>query len=198
MKKMLYNRRGILAIVALLGCVAVAIGAVPFLYPSLPDPEKADQQQLLHWLVLRDLGQESPARQLTLALRLESEFGEGVDWSKFKGKLSLEQIDRLIANIPHVLRPWILEKSVIYEKSPDDRRLASLDQVIATLEVWQGVETLLPPKSETDGNKTELKTILTGEMNRLLAQLPKDQKKTVEKFWGDLKMRWVLKKMGFK
>jgi hypothetical protein len=96
------------------------------------------------------------------------------------------------------LRPWILEKSAGYQKVSEDRRLASLDQIIATLEVWQGVETLMPPSSETGGAETELTTILTGEMKRLLTQLPEEQKKTVEKFWGDLQMRWVMKKMGFK
>ena len=103
MKKPLYKHRGILALLALLVFVAAALGgAIPFFYPCLPDPAKANRQELLQWLIAKDIAKETPATQLALAGRLEIEFGSGVDWAAFQGKLDAPQRKLLLQNIPAV------------------------------------------------------------------------------------------------
>ena len=65
------NRRGILWLLVLVALVAAGIGtAIPFLQPRLPDPAVASRDELLRWLVARDLAKESPQTQSCSALLL--------------------------------------------------------------------------------------------------------------------------------
>jgi hypothetical protein len=81
------NRRGILWLALLATLLAVgAAAAVPFLRSRLPDPAVANRDELLRWLVTRDLAMETPQTRLVLIQRLGQEFHSGVDWDALKRK----------------------------------------------------------------------------------------------------------------
>jgi hypothetical protein len=197
MKKLPLNRRGILALLLLVGCVAAALGgAIPFFYRDLPHPAKASREELLQWLVVKDVAAETPATQSALAGRLEAEFGSGVDWTAFQAEIDEPQRKQLLKNIPCVLRCWMLEKADAYGRLSADCRAAFLDRMIDSLEVWQGAEKLLPP-SAPNGTETakspKLATILMREMERLQEESPASQQKRIGRFWTDVQMRWFLR-----
>jgi hypothetical protein len=198
MKKLLYKRRGILALLALVAVVTAALGgAIPYFYRDLPEPAKANRDELLRWLIVKDLAEEPPATQLALAERLEVEFGSGVDWSEFEGEMDEAQCGRLMKNIPAVLRPWILKKADAYGRLPTDRRAAFLDRLIDKLEVWQGVEKLLPqPSANASEPSPKLAAILTREMERLQKEAPAAQRKQLARLWADLQVRWFLRSIA--
>jgi hypothetical protein len=194
MQKLLYNRRGMLALLALLVFVAAAVGgAIPFFYRELPDPAKANREELLRWLITKDIAKETPATQLALADRLETEFGSGVDWTAYQGKLEEPQRRQLLQNIPSVLRPWILEKADAYGRLSTDRQAAFLDRLIDTLEVWQGIEKLLPQPTTNAKNPPTLATMMMQEIERLQKEAPAAQQKPLGQLWTDVQMRWFLR-----
>jgi hypothetical protein len=200
MKALLHKHRGILALLALLVLVGVALGgAIPFIYRDLPEPAKANRQDLLRWLITKDIAKETPAIQLTLASRLEAEFGSGVDWTAFQGKLNDSQRKQLIENIPSVLRPWMLEKAEVYERLSTDGRRAFLDRMLDTLDVWKGIEKLIPESAANAQNETKspkLATILMQEMEILQREIPDSQKKQVGELWTAIQMRWFLRSLA--
>jgi hypothetical protein len=188
-------RRGIFAFLALVALLVVAIGvAIPFLAQSLPDPAKADRQQLLRWLIAKNLEQETPATRLTLAQRLESEFAAGIDWTAFQSKIQEPQRKQLLNNIPCVLRPWILEKAEAYMKLSEGQRTAFLDRLIDTLESWRGVEKILPQSTQnTQGTEKppKLTAMLLKEMDSLQKEVPTEQQQQLNQLWTAMQARWL-------
>jgi hypothetical protein len=176
---------------------AVAIGgAIPFIPRALPDPSKATRDELLSWLITKDLAKEPAPTQLAIAKRLESEFASGVDWSKFKNHLDEPRCRQLIKNIPCVLRPWILEKADAYGQLAAEGQTAFLDRLIDTLEVWRGVEKLLPKQAENSqdpANSPKLADILMKEMKNLKNESPPAQQKQIDQLWAAMQMRWIMR-----
>jgi hypothetical protein len=197
MKKMLSKRRGILAVLALSMIVASTAGAMfAFSCRGLPEPAKANRQELLRWLIATDLAEQTPETQLTLAERLEAEFGSGIDWAAFQSRLNDAERQQLFRNIPCVLRPWILKKANAYAQMAADQKTAFLDRLLDTLEVWRGVEKLLPQTGASDGvpaKSPKLATILTREIDKLQKDAPLAQQELVGKFWTDVKLHWFLR-----
>ena len=200
MKKQFYKHRGILALLALFLFVAAALGGtIPFFYPCLPDPAKANRQELLRWLITKDMAKETPATQLALAGRLEIEFGAGVDWAAFQGKIDAAQRKLLLQNIPAVLRPWMLAKADAYERLSADCRAAFVERLIDTLEVWRGVEKLLPQtaaNAQEPATSPKLATIMIREMEQLRKEAPAAQQKQIGELWADIQMRWFLRSIA--
>jgi hypothetical protein len=200
MRTILYKHRGILALLAFLVFVAAALGGVISIFNrDLPDPAKANREELLRWLIAKDLAKETPATQLALAKRLEEEFGSGVDWAKYQAKIDEPQRKQLFQNIPCVLRPWILEKAKAYAQLAKDRKAAFLDRLIDTLEVWRGIEKLLPQpvaSAQNPAPSPKLAAMLVQEMDKVQREVPAEQQKQVGKFWADVQMHWFLRSIA--
>lgn len=197
MQKPLLKRRGFLALFAFLLVVTAVIGGtIPFFYRDLPEPAKANRQELLRWLITKDLAKEPPERVLALGERLEAEFASGVDWSKYQSKLDEAQRKQLFQNIPYILRPWIVKKAEAYSQIAKDQKSAFLDRLLDTLEVWRGVEKLLPSSTaagKEPAKSPKLLTILMQEMDKIQKESPDLQQKQVGKFWADVQMQWFLR-----
>ena len=74
MKQVLRRHRGIFATLALVSLVSGGAGSSwYFLTVHLPHPRDASPEQLLRWMVQRELRNESPDVQLALVDRLEAE-----------------------------------------------------------------------------------------------------------------------------
>ncbi len=142
------RRRGVLRVLVALVVFAAAVGgSAALLWPRLPDPAVANREQLLRWLVTRDLGKESPETRAVLARRLEEEFGEGTDWRAAAAGLSDEQRQRAWENILLLLEPWFSEKVDGYYALGAGDRSAYLDRFLDTLTAWKGIEALRPAAS---------------------------------------------------
>ncbi|MEE9603559.1 MAG: hypothetical protein V3V75_09655, partial [Thermoguttaceae bacterium] len=98
------TRRSIPLILILVATAALTAGF--FYQPSLPHPRDADREQLVRWLVLRDLRGESGELRLALIQRLEQEFSAEVDWDSMSDRLTQSQQQRLRDNLVLLLRPW--------------------------------------------------------------------------------------------
>lgn len=130
--------RWVTHILVISAVVLVAVGAVWYQQTRLPHPSEADSEQLLRWMVLRDLREEPAELRCVLACRLEEEFGgKAVDWDGVSERLSNSSRGRASENFLTLLRPWLSHKLAEYEGLAPKDRLGHLDRVLdirATLE----------------------------------------------------------------
>jgi len=122
--------------------ILVVVAAIYVLNPPLPKPAEADREEIVRWLVTRDLGRESSETRQILARRLEEEFGSGVDWESTKTQLSESQRNQLWENVVLLLEPWLLDKTQHYSQLPATERTAFLDELLDTVAIWRNIETL--------------------------------------------------------
>ncbi|MEA1951881.1 MAG: hypothetical protein U9N87_10880, partial [Planctomycetota bacterium] len=112
------------------GLLLTIVVGLAWVYNSrLPDPEHAGCDELVRWMVTRDLRQESAHTRKVLALRLESEFVD-VDWQGLDGRMSVEHRRRLWANLPLLLKPWFMNKLDDYNNRDAAERQACIDALI--------------------------------------------------------------------
>ena len=172
------------------------MGALRWLRPSLPRPEVADRDQLIGWLVTRDLAEEPLQTRQALARRLEEEFRGQVDWEATGRKLSLAQRRRLWENLPALLEPWLLEKVDGYFGRSEQERPAYVDQVLDTIGQWRGVDSLRPETAEEDqagGGSPRLMTMLYRRIDLIAEGADPEGRKRVGRFLTAVQGRWFLR-----
>ena len=145
------NRRFLLLTLLLAASAILTAGLVP--RTDLPHPKDASREQLVHWLVLRDLRGEPEELRLVLVRRLEEEFGEGVDWKGLSGQLSQSQQQRIRENLIVLLRPWFMDKVDGYFSRSGEDRMAYMDRLLDTIVAWRGVDDLPAGGQEGDGGE---------------------------------------------
>jgi hypothetical protein len=187
--------RGILTVLAAAALLAVAaVVAYGLLWPRLPDPRVADREGLFRWLVLRDLSEESLETQQILAERLEGELQAGLDCRSTTGRLDDAQRQRLWNNILVLLEPWFIGKVDTYYTLPGAERAAYLDQFIAAVSAWQGVDALRPPQADPPqpgpGNGGLIGLLLT-RIDQWKAGADGQQKDRIHKFVAATETRWL-------
>jgi hypothetical protein len=189
------NRRGILWLLLLVSLSAAGIGAVLLLRPSLPDPAVADRDELLRWLVTRDLAKESPETRLTLVRRLEGEFRRGVDWEALKRKSTEAQRRRLWNNIPLLFGPWLTDKASIYSRLPSAQRPKFIDDVLDSLLAWRGVDRLQVRK---DGNAAQggmegLLSVFFAQVEECSRNAEPQQRDHIAQFVAAVQLRFLMR-----
>lgn len=150
--------RGVLNMVVFLvpGLIgAVLLGAVPMWHYGLPHPDHSDREELLRWLVTRDLANESESVQRALLTRIEAEFRGEADWGGVSGRMEPEHRAQLRENVPVLLRCWFKQRSDEFHRLPADKRLAYLDDVMATLALFGGVGQLCETPEPTSSSQNE-------------------------------------------
>lgn len=144
-RRFVHGPRGMLnlAVFLLPAVIGVTLlGAAPLWHYRLPSPEDSDRDQLLRWLVTRDLGQESAAVRGALIERIEEEFRQEFDWNAVSGRMEVEHRRQLAENVPVLLRTWLAEKGREFSKVPAEARLAYLDDLLETIRLLGGVSKL--------------------------------------------------------
>jgi hypothetical protein len=144
------NRRSTLLIVILVATAAVTAGVI--WVTALPHPRDASRDQLVHWLVLRDLRTEPAELRLALVRRLEEEFGENVDWDGVSEQLTQSQQQRVRDNLIVLLRPWFMDKLDGYLSLSMSEKVPYVDKLLDTITAWRGVDTL-QAGAGTDGKQ---------------------------------------------
>ena len=188
------NRRGILWLALLATLLAVGVAAaMPFFRSRLPDPAVANRDELLRWLVTRDLAEETPQTRLLLIQRLQQEFHSGVDWDALKRKTNEAQRKRLWSNIPLLLGPWISDNASAYSQLPQAKRLQFIDNVIDSLMTWRGAERLQMPK---DGDAAQsgsgsLMSVLLDQVEECKRKAEPQERKHISQFLAALQFRFL-------
>jgi hypothetical protein len=150
------RRRLILWLLLLAALIATGIGAtVPFLVPRLPSPELANRDELLRWIVARDLAKESPETCLALIRRLEEEYRDGIDWDAVDGKITDAQREQLWKNIPLLFGQWLSDKAAIYARLSNVERPGFMDRILKTLLSWQGADRLQAKQAGNDSTQPQ-------------------------------------------
>jgi hypothetical protein len=192
---MVRNHRGSLAIIVAAALLMAGVAAAIVVWHNrLPDPATADRDGLFRWLITRDLSQESPETQLTLARRLEEECRDGLDCRSAAASLTDEQRTRLWSNVLVLLKPWFLEKVEQYSALAAAERQAYVDEFLASVASWQGVEAFCPPQekaSAESGKSGGLIGILLGSVKQWEAAAASPQKEQMTEFLTAVKGRYL-------
>lgn len=147
-----------IAIVLVVGLVltACAVGvAWCFSLLHLPSPSLANREQLLQWLVLRELSEYPPAIRRDLARALDREYGHGPDWS------ALDSLDeatrrRLWDNFGLLVEPWLTDYWRQYQALPAVDRSAFLEKLIGKIRAWQRADGQSSPAARLIAEKAEV------------------------------------------
>jgi hypothetical protein len=170
--------------------MVVAAAAAAFWPDGLPDPRRADRDELIRWMVTRDLSTEPVALRTALAERIEREFSEGIDWHEADERLGDRHRRRLLANIPLLIDPWLRAKADCFARSAPEEQLAMLDRTVATLRRWQRAEVLVDASPPSDGSGDMYNRVMA-ELDHSLEHASPDERARVERFLAHLKARWV-------
>jgi hypothetical protein len=184
-------------LLSLTALLAAGIGAaVPFLASSgLPDPAVANREELLRWLITRDLAKESAKTRLALVQRLEEEFRRGVDWEALRGKTTEAQRKQLWHNIPLLLGPWLCEKASIFSRLPAAKRMPFLDESIDAILAWQGVDRLRQDSDAPAGKSPGLLSVLLDQVEKCKRDVEPQQRDRISQFLTALQVRMLTKQL---
>ncbi len=131
------RHRGILAVLSVVVlAMIVSLIAWRLWAGHLPDPQQADTQGLMRWLVLAELADEPWDRQLVLVDRLEEELNKGGDLTGDAGSLSKQYQDRLQRNTQLLKRVWFQSRVDRYGSCSEAERFDFLTAQIQTVMVW--------------------------------------------------------------
>ncbi|MFT5523559.1 MAG: hypothetical protein ACI9HK_001507 [Pirellulaceae bacterium] len=137
------KHRGLLSMAALLS-VAIVGGIVGWAMwsTSLPHPTAASREQIMQWLVLRELPAEPEEISVALVDRIQAEIGTGIDTAG-STELSTAYKQQLSANIDHLEEVWFRTRCRQYEELPRDNRLAFIIEQIDFLLLWSELDSEL-------------------------------------------------------
>ena len=186
-----------LALAAALGVTVTA--AVQIYCYRLPDPASADREDLIRWLVTRDLCNESINTQRTLASRLEEEFSQDIDWEATAGQLDSAQRERLWRNVLVLLEPWFDDKVDAYYALPPAERPAYVDRLLTTIGVWSNIESLRAD-SAADGKPKQassgLLTVLSRKTEQWKQRAEPERRKQMAQFILAVQCRWLARRIS--
>jgi hypothetical protein len=192
--------RGKLIILISAVLLAATIGALIILSQyDLPNPACANRQELLAWLAYKDLSQQSWQNRLILANRLEQECSQGLDWKSVGAFLDKTQQNRILGNIPLLLRPWFIEKARSYGNLTAEKRQDYIDRLIDIITVWTGIEKLLPDRLNVlhgEKKSSRLSNLLYSEIDRIVEESDSPEREQISELWNALKLRWLYRMLG--
>lgn len=192
---MLYTKRGIFRLTALLTTgfiLAVVVGSVWLYSCQLPSPESANREELLEWLVTRDLSDESPHTRSVLARRLDSEF-VNVDWENLNGRMTSEYRRRLWQNLPLLLDPWFLDKLESYYKQEESQRPVYIDSIIDRISDLSGINSL--QESGLKGESPNLVKLFLERVAAIKSQAEGERRERIEQFVNCIQTRWLCRNL---
>jgi hypothetical protein len=188
-----YTKRGIFRLTAFLTTgifLAVVAGSIWVYSSQLPTPENADREELLQWLVTRDLSGESAHTRAVLARRLGSEF-VNVDWGGLNGRMTGEYRRRLWQNLPLLLEPWFLDKLAAYNGRAESQRPAYIDGIIDRMVDLSGIDCLR--ESGASGNAPGLMQLFLERVEIIKKQSPAEKRQQIGDFTAAIQTRWLLR-----
>ena len=174
------KRNAIIGAVVLLGLIGTALGVVYIKFVNLPHPKEASHNQLMYWVVMRDLKDHNNEIQLALVDRFAAE--AKVIFSKSTSdstQLSKQMSDCLLSNIELLKRAWFVSRIDAYCKiESNEVKEAYLDKQIKLLDdfgniAFENARVLYPEK--TDENLTTISDELFADIDMWLNETPPEK-----------------------
>lgn len=162
--------------------------------PPLPDPAVADRDQLVRWLVLRDLSQESPETRRVLVERLEAEFRGAPNWSQVADRLNESQREVLWNNLVLLLEPWFLEKADRYSQLAVADRPPYVDQFLDRVAQWRRADAIRYGPGQDGAQRAGLAQSLLDQVEQWKQRADPTQRARIDEFLRDVELRWIMRK----
>ncbi|HYW78916.1 MAG TPA: hypothetical protein VE890_05030 [Thermoguttaceae bacterium] len=218
--------RKILILLITVALLAVGVAAsIAMLYPRLPDPQVADREGLLRWLVTRDLRGEPIDTRRALARRFEEEFCKACDtaasdastsdagtsdagtsdaaaapdWESLAEQLDASQRQQFWENLTVVLEPWFLDKTDGYCEVSETERTAYLDRLIDMIAVMDGIDAIRPNSDESADHAEDggLYALLLEQTQQWKQKAEPSRQERIDRLLIDMQKRYILRTLGF-
>ncbi len=180
-----------------LGAIALVASGYWAWKLRLPDPETADREGLVRWLVLRDLRGESPHLRATLLRRFQEETPEDVDPASIRSRLNGSRQERLWGNILVLAETWYSGRLDAYLAASPQDRPGCLDETIAEVTRWKMLASLQPDEG-TDQTPPELRLLkmFAQQVAIWKEKASPQRRKQMTEFDAALRGRWMLHTLG--
>jgi hypothetical protein len=191
--------RSAAVLTACLGAIALLATAYWASEFRLSDPATADRAELLRWLVVRDLGTETPEIRSTLLRRLQEEAEGDLDPAALRTQLDASQHHRVWANILVLIETWYADKVDRYLVTPAAERPTCLDQTIAEVQAWKNLTSLQPAQDSTQEDtpsEVALLELFAKQVTIWKERASPQRRREIAEFDVALRGRWVLHALG--
>ena len=166
-----------IGVVVLAGLIGTALGVVYLKFVNLPHPNEASHNQLMYWVVMRDLNDHDREIQLALVNRFAAEAKEIFSKSTTGSpQLSDAMSTRLLANIELLKKVWFNDRIDQYCRiESNDVKEAYLEKQIKLLDefgniAYENAKILYPEKA--DENLTTISDELFADIDQWLNETP--------------------------
>lgn len=148
------QHRGFLSIAAAIILTGVtAAGAGVYWLRQKPDPQTAQRDQLLRYLVWNDVERESQDMQLALVDRFEREIRAGLPTGQAAG-LSERYARRLAHNVNVLKRQWFRSRVGQYAATSAEEQATLMDRQIELVMAWSRVQASFNDGDTPSGSTT--------------------------------------------
>jgi len=184
--------------VAVVAMLSAAAGAgLLLVFPPLPDPSVATRQQLFHWLVLRDLSQESAETRQKIFLRLDAEFEKAGDMDSVIGNLEESRRQMLWHNVTLLMDPWLMGKVQQYSQLPASQRVDYIDHFLDRAELWNQVAAACLTKDSGPGSNgsTSASKLIMEKIQQCSNRAGPEQCPQIAAFMAAAQVRWLWRQL---
>ena len=171
--------------------IAAAVMAVVLFFAWyaawLPQPERATRTQLLRWVVLRDLHDESPEVRAALIDRLIDEFRTlddfGADATSGASALHERHRQRLVRNVALLEQEWFASGCRRFANEPE-RRGDIVAEAVTVAERWSAFGVAL-------GGIAEKQVDVGEEIRKLVEAMPVEEREDAKRFVTAGVVEWL-------
>jgi len=176
---------------------AAAGAGLLMVYSPLSDPSVATRQQLMQWLVLRDLSQEPAEIRQKIVLRLDSEFENVGDLDSTIANLEDSHRRMLWHNVTVLLEPWLLGKVQQYSELPASQKPDYIDRFLDRAELWNqvSVASLKNTASEGEGRASSVNKLVIERIQQCSNHASPEQRRQIGAFMSAAQARWLWRQL---
>lgn len=158
------------------------LGIARLVYPPLPDPAEATPEELLVWAATVDLSKAPDRIRSALAIRLEREYRDSFDPVAIRDSVAPEYYDRVMANLPVLLRTWLFDRAAAYQAADPTEKQRLIEDTLAAVDAWGTVD--IWTGAEPDGTKSP-QTAFLGQIETWQKESSADRRTQLDTFLCD-------------
>ena len=195
---MIRGRYGLLIAAVVVAMLSAAAGAgFLMVYSPLPDPSVANRQELLRWLVLRDLSKESTEIRQAILGRVDAEFERVDDLCVTIENLDDSRRQMLWHNVTILLEPWLLSKVERYSQLPDSRKIEYIDRFLDRAELWENVGSSCLRNREDPARKdgSSVSKLVMDQIQQCSKHAEPEQRRQIAAFMAAVQARWLWRQL---
>jgi hypothetical protein len=189
------HRRALVASLPLLLVTIAAGAALVAFWRPLPDPEVANRDQLVRWIVTRDLAKERMETRQALARRVVDEFlqgsEDGPDWKAAAERLTDSQRQQLWDNLSLLLETWFLDQADGYCQLCEADRQDYVDRFIDSVSRCRDVNTLRPGAADTAAPSEPPAVVFLRLVEQWKQRAEPQQQNQISEFSLAVQRRWL-------